>query len=140
MLANDLLARSLLGKGLKAPLEVDSSTQDFAGVEEEANTYQCILDLLQTRTGERVMNEDIGTIIPALVFEDSDTAIALLPAAAKEALEKYEPRIDRVQTSARALKDGNGAAVVYLDLRFRYKSTGRIDNKTIPYSINEGDL
>ncbi len=128
-LANTLIERAALGKGLKSPISIDPFTKDFETTEGADNVKQCVIDLITTRVGERVMNEDFGTHLPPLLFENIDGLIDILPVHVIEVLTRFEPRIFDVQ--ARAVRYAE--TTINLQISWTVKATGRRDNLTYPF-------
>jgi phage baseplate assembly protein W len=128
-LANKLLARATLGKGLASPLTVDPATGDFKKVSEEENVANCILDLILTRVGERVMNEDIGNEMPQILFDNIDGAEDILPIHVIDVIRRYEPRVRDV--AARVSREGDTKLV--LSVGWILKATGQPGNVVYPF-------
>jgi phage baseplate assembly protein W len=129
-LSNTLLDQQVLGIGLASPLVTDSYTKDFLGVSGEDNVTQCIEDLLGTRVGERVMNEDLGTLFPQALFENSTGLLKVLPVQAMQAITMFEPRVKNVKSSATI--EGN---VIYVDVSWTVKATGARGNYVYPFYL-----
>lgn len=129
--AEDILDTQVLGRGLKAPIELDETTGNFATVEGDENLLQCIRDLLMTAVGERVMNEDFGTIVPRITFSNIEGVLDILPLRITEALQRYEPRIAKVHVKAR--KDGQSRVVC--DISYVIKSTNTRSNQVVSYDV-----
>ena len=86
---------------------------------------QAILLLLTTRPGERVMRPDYGCPLHRLMFAPNDaTTAGLAMHYVRQALTKWEPRIEIVRLDAGAAADA-GRLVVTLEYRLR--SSGRRD-------------
>lgn len=135
-LANSLTNVGVLGKGLKSPLTNDPGNGDFETVSGADNVRQCLKDLLLTRVGERVMNEDFGTRIPDALFDDRAGIIDVIPLQIVEAVQRYEPRISNVSVTAAPYQE-NG---VLIRVTYRLRSTGRRDNLVYPlYLSPSGD-
>jgi phage baseplate assembly protein W len=82
-----------LGSGWKFPVAVANGNIVASGGEEKIR--ESILIILGTSKGERVMRPEFGCGINDLVFEVNSTATTTLVAFhVKEALQKWEPRIE----------------------------------------------
>jgi phage baseplate assembly protein W len=131
-LANQLVDVASLGKGFASPLCQDDATGDFKTVEGHENVRVCIRDLITTRIGTRVMNEDIGTEVLSLLFENIKGVVDILPFHLKEAIERHEPRVRDVQV--RAQQQGDTAVEAYVSWVVR--STNRRDSLVHLFSIS----
>ena len=134
-LANSLVARSVLGKGLLSPLEIDPGHLDFKRVEGAENVKACIIDLITTRVGERLMNEDIGTLLPDALFENREGILDILPIQLVEVITRFEPRVAQVQAIAKPF----GETGVNVELSWVLRSTGRRENLVWPFYLNTTD-
>lgn len=134
-LANSLLETQILGKGLASPLVVDSSINDFKRVEYAENVKQCIMDLIDTRIGERVMRENVGTEIHALLFESQTAVIDIMPVQIVQAIERYEPRVTRVSAVARP----EGDNIVHTLVSWILRATGKQDSLVYPYYLEPAE-
>lgn len=134
-LANVLIERAAFGKGLKSPLEQSKYTGDFVRLEEADNVRQCVLDLISTRVGERVMNEDLGSEFPPLLFENASGLVDILPVHAREVITRFEPRVRDV--TARAQQFGSVATGFGVNVFIAYtlRSIGRRDNLVYPFYL-----
>jgi phage baseplate assembly protein W len=128
-LANSLIEQAALGIGLQAPLTTNPQTGDFVRLSVADNVRSCILDLLSTRVGERVMNEDFGTLIPLAIFENSEGLIDVLPFRVKEAITQYETRVTRVTCTV----DIIDPTTTRLNVGWVLKATGKRDSLVYPY-------
>lgn len=136
MLANDILLRPTLGTGIVLPATRDAATGRLKTESGEDNVLMCILNLLDTVVGERVMNEDVGTTANLSLFEEVESLLDVLPIQFKEVIERHEPRVYRVITRAERLpNDGQG---VIVHLSWRYRSTGSSGNMVYPYNLSNG--
>jgi phage baseplate assembly protein W len=129
-LANDILEREILGKGFASPLRINPATKDFAVVDGPDNVRQCIEDLLGTRVGERVMNEDFGVELPDLVFELQAGLLDIIPSRIREAIARWEPRVKNVLVTARAQ-----ATAIYVDVSWTLVTTAKKGNLVYPYYL-----
>lgn len=130
-LANSLLEQSVLGTGLKSPLTVDPTTNDFARVSGADNVRQCILDLLDTRIGERVMNEDMGADLPEMTFENIVGVVDILPDRIRRIILRYEPRVYNVTVTAAQVSRTEARA----DITWVLRATGQPGSLVYPYFL-----
>ena len=141
-LANTLVQNQVLGKGLAFPMREDPTNGDFLGVAGADNVKQCIIDLITTRVGERLMNEDLGTEIADSVFESQQAVIDILPLRVREAINQFEPRVQSVTASAVPFSLDNGLRGVKLNVSWVLRSGGGRDSLVYPYYLEpaEGGL
>lgn len=130
-LANSIVNQSFLGKGLKSPLTVDPATKDFSKVQGSENIKQCVLDLIMTSVGERVMNEDIGASVNEMLFMDVVAVADILPVRIIETINRYEPRVTDVVATAEI----TGETQVDVHVSWKLKSTGSKDSLVYPFYV-----
>jgi uncharacterized protein len=105
-------------------------------VDEHAAVRQSILLLLSTAPGERVMRPNYGCELSQLVFAPNDeTTHGLAIHYVRQALQRWEPRIDILRLDASANQEDPGRTDILLEYRVR-KTTGR-DNLEISISLTE---
>lgn len=93
-------------------------------VSDDAAIRQAIILLLTTIPGERVMRPDYGCPLHRLMFSPNDaTTAGLAIHYVRQALIRYEPRIEIVSLDAHADRDDEACLVV--SLQYRVKSTNR---------------
>jgi hypothetical protein len=111
-----------------------SATGGIEMVGEEASVRQAILLLLSTIPGERVMRPEFGCALERLIFSpNDDTTAGLALHYLRQALDRWEPRIDIVRLDA----ERNAADPSRLDLllEYRVRSTQREDRLAIPLRL-----
>lgn len=130
------MAGGVIGAGWSFPFKPDANGRlNFLGGEEKIR--QSLWIILSTAPGERVMLPEFGCGIHDLVFEANTASLhALLQEKVREALVRWEPRIDvtdvRVETSA----DARNYLLIRIDYRIR--SNNAFYNLVYPFFINEG--
>src|SRR5215831_5080768 len=93
-------ARQFLGVGWKFPLQVTPDGR-IAQARHEQRVEEAIYLILSTARGERPMLPDFGCGIHDLVFaENSSRTVALVTHLVREALVKYEARVDVLDVQA----------------------------------------
>ena len=113
-----------------------SSTGGIAKVAKQAAVRQSILLLLTTRPGERVMRPDYGCDLQRLVFSPNDaTTHGLAIYYVRQALQRWEPRIDILGLDATSNKGDPGRMDIILE--YRVLKTARRENLTISVSLAE---
>lgn len=89
-------------------------------VEGEESVRQAILLLLTTRLGERVMRPDYGCELYRLAFwPNDDTTGGLAIHFVRQALERWEPRVDVVRLDAQRDPESPERLDVMLEYRMR---------------------
>jgi len=113
-----------------------SSTGGIEMVAEHAAVRQSILLLLSTTPGERVMRPNYGCDLQRLIFSPNDaTTHGLAIHYVRQALQRWEPRIDILRLDATASPADPGRMDIMLEYRMR-KTAGR-ENLTITVPLTE---
>lgn len=113
-------------------------TGGIAMVEGDDSIRQALLLLLSTVPGERVMRPDYGCDLQRLVFSPvDDTAAGLAVHYVRQAVERWERRVDVVQLDA----SRNHAEPGRLDvlLQYRIRATRRTDEIGFALDLTGGD-
>jgi len=98
----------------------------LATIEGPAAIRQALQLLLSTVPGERVMRPDYGCELQRLVFSpNDDTTAGLAIHYVRQAVERFEPRVEIVALDAE--RDPERAGVLYVMLRYRIRATGAQD-------------
>jgi phage baseplate assembly protein W len=97
-------------------------------VEDQAAVRQSILLLLSTTPGERVMRPDYGCDLRGLVFSPNDATTAGLAAhAVRQALRRWEPRVEVLRLDAGPNPGEPGRLDIVLEYRVRSsRRTGQL--------------
>jgi phage baseplate assembly protein W len=94
-------------------------------VEEDASVRQAILLLLSTAPGERVMRPTYGCHLRRLVFSpNDDTTAGLAIHYVRQALERWEPRIDVLAIDATSDPEAPERLDILLEYRVRATNRG----------------
>ena len=103
-------------------------------VADRAAVRQALLLLLLTRPGERVMRPTYGCELFKLIFwPNDDTTAGLAMHYVREAIARWEPRIDHVRVDAtRNLDD---SARLDITLEYRVRSTGEEDRLAVQLDL-----
>ncbi|MCA9972851.1 MAG: GPW/gp25 family protein [Anaerolineales bacterium] len=116
----------------RAGLRLTPAGGTLALVDGEAAVRQAILLLLSTRPGERVMRPDYGCDIHQLAFAENDeTTAALAIHFVRQALLRWEPRVDIVNLDA---EPQPVAGVLTIDLTYQVRLTRR--QESLRFSLN----
>jgi phage baseplate assembly protein W len=87
-------------------------------VEEYVSVRQAIMLLLSTSTGERVMRPDYGCELHRLIFApNDDTTAGLAIHYVRQALERWEPRVDILHLDADPNAEDPGRLDIFLEYR-----------------------
>ena len=111
-----------------------SPTGGVEMIAEQASVRQAILLLLTTRPGERVMRPSYGCNLHRLMFWPNDaTTAGLAMHYVRQAIERFEPRVDITLLDAGRNPDDPGR----LDIRLQYRvrATSRNDEIAVSMSL-----
>ena len=124
---------AFLGAGWSFPVALDGDGR-IALAAYEDKVAQSIWIILGTSPGERPMRPDFGCPIQALVFATADsTAAGRAADAVREALVRWEPRIDVLGVSAGTRPDQPSTLVVEVD--YRVRATNNVFNLVYPFYL-----
>lgn len=108
-------------------------TGGLAMVEGDASVRQAILLLLSTRPGERLMRPTYGSHLHRLIFAPNDqTTAGLAIHYVREAIERWEPRVQILAIDADADPDVPGRLTVEL----RYLVRASLSTETVHYRLD----
>lgn len=106
----------------------------LATVADRAAVRQGLLLLFSTRPGERVMRPTYGCDLFKLVFwPNDDTTAGLAMHYVREAVTRWEPRVDRLKVDATRHPDD--PARLNIDLDYRVRSTGEQDRLSVQLDL-----
>ncbi len=128
------MGQDFLGTGWAFPILPDPSggLRYAAG---EASIQDCLLVLVQTATGERVMRPDFGTAAPTLVFAPGSPAnLRMLESSISDAIQAYEPRVELDSVVAEPTPGEENHVVVSVTYRIRQTNTKA--NLVFPYYLD----
>lgn len=131
------MARDFLGTGWQAPVDTDHRG-DVELSQREDNIEQNVRLILGTAQGERVMRPEFGCAIHDYVFSTVDlTTLSLIEDAVREALVRWEPRIDVEDVDASP--DESRPNRVLIDIEYRVRNTNSTANIVYPFYLAEGE-
>ena len=114
-------------KDLSVVFKKHPVTDDLVTVKDKVAIAQSISNLLQTNTGERPFNPDLGSGIRELLFEQADWGTAAaISGRVRECLVKYEPRIKVLSVESDPDYNTNG-----FDVSIEYEILGRDDGRIV---------
>jgi uncharacterized protein len=124
-------ANELLGRGWRFPPALDPDRGRIALADGPADVEQALRIILLTDKGERAMRPEFGVGLPSFVHAPLDSAtIAQVESAVREALQRWEPRIDVQRVEARATDPLDGKLEV--EVVYTLRSVNRRDNQVEP--------
>jgi uncharacterized protein len=121
--------RKHLGVGWKFPLQLTPRGQ-IARAAYEQRIEESIYLILGTAKGERVMLPDFGCGI-----HDNSITRALVSQNVREALLKFEPRIDVLDLDVQSSAEQPN--LLLIRIHYRIRSNNTISNLVYPFFINE---
>lgn len=132
---NDTTQDELPGGGWSFPVGTDHKG-DISLSKGQLSIEDSIKIILGTAKGERVMRPEFGCDIHEHVFDSiNETTITLVKTAVREALIKWEPRID--VGSVTAERHPENPSQLTIDIRFIVRSTNSEANMVYPFYINK---
>lgn len=106
-------------------------------VSDRAAVRQALLLLLLTRPGERVLRPTYGCALHRLLFwPNDDTTAGLAIHYVRQAVERWEPRVDRLRVDAQRSPDDPSRLDVMLE--YRVRSTGDEDRLSVQVNLGGG--
>lgn len=130
-----------VGLGTEAP---DGPAATLAGgialVTGDAAVRQSVMLLLATVPGERVMRPDYGCSLNRLLFEpNDDTTAGLAIHYVRQALRRFEPRVEVLRLDAGPAPDGAGERL-HIRLDYRVRASGRADALIVAVPLDGGPV
>lgn len=133
------MTASFLGSGWKFPVVIDPASGSFAVSQAEEDIREAIRIILFTAKGERAMRPDFGCGIHEYVFETMSVAtVGLMETSVREALTRWEPRIDVSDVTVDQEKGTAGSGRLLVHIRYRVRSTNNEFNLVYPFYLKEG--
>lgn len=127
-------ATDFLGTGWRFPLKPDAQG-GLSFARAQASIEQSIWIVLGTRLGERQMLPGFGCGLQRLVFGSNDaTTRGNVTREVREALSRWEPRIDVVEVRAEAPQP----ELMLIRIDYRVRTTNAFHNLVYPFYIAEG--
>lgn len=131
--------KAWLGRGWAFPVRIDPATGGIAMSEYENDIRESIQIILRTARGERVMRPDFGCGIHDLVFDVVNVAtLTRVEASVREAMAKYEARIEVLNVFVDPRDAAEGQLTVSLE--YRVRRTNQIGNLVFPFYFREGGV
>lgn len=124
-----------VGRGWGFPIKPTNGKLAFVGGEDKIR--QGIWIILSTSPGERLMLSDFGCGIYDLVFQPNTSVLrGLLQQKVREALTRWEPRVDVTDVRVETQLDQRNYLLIYID--YRVRSNNAFYNLVYPFFLNEG--
>jgi uncharacterized protein len=127
------VSEDFLGTGWRFPILPDGSGR-LAYASGEESIRDCLVVLLQTALGERVMRPDFGTDAPRLVFAPgSQLHLQALQTSIREAVRDFEPRVELDDVRAEAEPEDETRVTV--SVAYRVRRTNTRANLVFPFYL-----
>ncbi len=131
------MAEEFLGTGWSFPVETDERG-DLKLSSADEDIKESIRIILGTAKGERLMRPEFGCDIHKHVFSAATPAtLNLIESSVREALVRWEPRIDIEAVEART--DDAEPTKVLIEIEYQVRTTNSLANMVYPFYITEGD-
>lgn len=128
---------SFIGRGIEFPMRVDGSGS-LALTSGQSSIERAIRMILSTAPGERVMRPDFGCAIWDLLFEPvNTTTLGLMAEAAREALSRWEPRIDVEDVDV--VPDEGSVGLTTIHVAYTVRQTNDRRNLVFPFYVIPGE-
>lgn len=129
------MERDLIGRGWPFPPRPVGGRLRFTGGGDKIR--ESIWIILSTSPGERQMRPEFGCGINDLVFEANTVALrAIVQRRVREALTRWEPRIDVTDVRVETAPDARNYLIVRID--YRVRANNAFFNLVYPFFLNEG--
>lgn len=131
--------KDFLGRGIAFPMGADAYGALRVATHEDS-VSQAVKLILGTAVGERVMRPDFGCRIHDLVFHPvNPNTCSMVTLYTREALTKWEPRIEDVQV--KAYPDPTQENTILINIQYRVRRTNNMTNMVYPFFLRrEQDL
>jgi Bacteriophage baseplate protein W len=97
---------------------------------------QALLMLLATRPGERVMRPNYGCNLHRLVFSpNDDTTAGLIIHYVRQAIERWEPRIEIIHLDATQSQDAAAPGLLEITLEYRVRATSQTERLAYAFDL-----
>lgn len=128
------MSDAFVGRGWAFPVRTDS-TGGIALVAKQQEIEEAMRLVLGTAPGERPMRPEFGCRIHSYVFASADaTTAGLLEYEVKEALVRWEPRIEVLDVDVTF--DNENVGTIYINIVYRVRTENSPRNLVFPfYSI-----
>jgi phage baseplate assembly protein W len=130
---------SYIGRGIAFPLRFENGSMVMTTGTDDID--RGIRVVLSTAPGERVMRPAFGCNIWSLLFEPINAnTLGLMEEAVREALSRWEPRIDVMAVEAVPDAAGtSGDGLVRIEINYRVRVTNDRRNLVYPFYVIPGE-
>ena len=130
-------AKSFLGQGWTFPPAFVRDMNSVLLSSDDQNIRECLSVLFSTQCGERLMNENYGTVLRSLVFDGSDGDLySSIQDTVKNAILLYEPRVKLSEITVTPDASDQSRLVVNVGYVIRTSNSRR--NFVFPFHVIEG--
>ncbi len=127
-------ADDILGRSIAFPLRLNDRKR-LALVSADDSIRQSIYMIIYTVPGERLMRPDFGCQIHDLIFDPANKQTAIIAERyVRDALERWEPRINLDQVSVEASQEDLGELIV--NIVYRLKNFPDPRSMVFPFYLN----
>jgi phage baseplate assembly protein W len=128
------MSADFLGRGWAFPVAVDQASGRILPASGDEGIRQAIQIILGTAPGERPMLPDFGCRLQEMVFGLNNASLAgLAETAVREALVRWEPRIDVLGVTAGASPDH--PELLLIQVQYEVRSTNSRYNLVYPFYL-----
>jgi phage baseplate assembly protein W len=132
---SDTTSRIFLGSGIASPL-IAGADGTLEHADYEDSVRQSVWIILSTAKGERVMRPDFGCGIHEMVFDTiSASTSGRIAAAVRDALLRFEPRVDVLDVNVSVGGDGE---VLLISIDYQVRATNNAFNLVYPFYLDGG--
>jgi len=124
---------NLTGRGWSFPPRLNDRDR-IATVQDDTDIQQSIYIIINTAPGERVMHPDFGCLIHDLIFAPANyQTAATAERYVREALTRWEPRIDLTQV--KVTPGGQKRGEMIIEVEYRLKDQQNARNLVYPFYL-----
>lgn len=133
------MVKEFLGIGWKFPVKVNNHYGKILMSEYEEDIRESIWIILATSKGERVMRPEFGCGIHDFVFATLSMAtVGLVESSVREALIRWEPRIDLDEVKVIPAQRTSGEGKLEININYRVRTTNNEFNLVYPFYLQGG--
>ena len=127
--------KDFLGQGWRFPVAVDATGRIVLSKYED-DIREALRIILSTSKGQRVMRPDFGAGLHDFVFESmSATTIGRMQAAIRDALIKWEPRVQIISVDVEP--EHREVGKLLIEIEYRVRATNNRFNLVFPFYLKE---
>ncbi len=128
--------KGFLGRGWEFPVK-PGPDGNLGYAEFDDDIRKAVRLILETAPGERVMRPRFGCVLPTFAFELLNTAtLTSIESSIRDALTRFEPRIDVLEVEVDSSRAGEG--VLLVSLSYAVRRTNARTNLVYPFYLTEG--